>query len=186
MLIWKIKTEDNNKSQIEILLPKLLPMVANSRRYNPALLTVQDASLANMVSGVLMLKSIDPLAGLVQIRVESSEHAEIVKSPSQTLNIAEGREQSTAFSVRVKDKLGSGTITFIAGFGGKETQAAQAAACTSFERANRHVANRTSWRSRGKGILAQPRSETLQPICDALAISSRNCPSSASSRHGMR
>ncbi len=58
----------------------------------------------------------------VQIRAESSEHVQITKAPSQTLRIAEGREQSTAFSVRVNDKLGSGTITFVASFGGKETR----------------------------------------------------------------
>jgi len=58
----------------------------------------------------------------VQLRVESSEHVQIVKSPSQTLRIAEGREQSTSVSVHVNDKLGSGTITFIATAGGKETR----------------------------------------------------------------
>jgi uncharacterized protein YfaS (alpha-2-macroglobulin family) len=47
---------------------------------------------------------------------------QIVKAPSQTLRISEGREQSTVFSVRVNDKLGSGTITFIATTGGKETR----------------------------------------------------------------
>src|ERR1700720_1415009 len=35
---------------------------------------------------------------------------------------AEGREQTTTFSVHVNDKLGSGTITFIATAGGKETR----------------------------------------------------------------
>ncbi|MEN3370301.1 MAG: alpha-2-macroglobulin [Verrucomicrobiota bacterium] len=58
----------------------------------------------------------------VQIRAESSEHVQIVKTPSQTLKIAEGREQTTSFSVHVNDKLGSGTITFIATAGGKETR----------------------------------------------------------------
>jgi uncharacterized protein YfaS (alpha-2-macroglobulin family) len=58
----------------------------------------------------------------VQIRAESSEHLQIEKSSSQTLKIAEGREQTTTFSVRVKDKLGSGTITFVASNGGKETR----------------------------------------------------------------
>jgi uncharacterized protein YfaS (alpha-2-macroglobulin family) len=58
----------------------------------------------------------------VQIRAESSEHVQIVKSSSQTLKIAEGREQTTTFSVHVNDKLGSGTITFIATAGGKETR----------------------------------------------------------------
>ena len=58
----------------------------------------------------------------VQIRAESSEHVQIVKTPSQTLKIAEGREQTTTFSVHVNDKLGSGTITFIATTGGKETR----------------------------------------------------------------
>src|SRR4029077_10985724 len=56
----------------------------------------------------------------VQIRAEGSEHVQIVKAPSQTLRISEGREQSTAFSVHVNDKLGSGTITFIATAAGKE------------------------------------------------------------------
>jgi uncharacterized protein YfaS (alpha-2-macroglobulin family) len=58
----------------------------------------------------------------VQIRAESSEHVQIVKTPSQTLKIAEGREQTTSFSVHVNDKLGSGMITFIAIAGGKETR----------------------------------------------------------------
>jgi uncharacterized protein YfaS (alpha-2-macroglobulin family) len=57
----------------------------------------------------------------VQIRTESSEHVQ-VKTPSQTLRISEGREQTTTFSVHVNDKLGSGTITFIATTGGKETR----------------------------------------------------------------
>ena len=58
----------------------------------------------------------------VQVRAESSEHVQIVKSAAQTLRIAEGREQTTTFSVHVNDKLGSGTITFIASAGGKETR----------------------------------------------------------------
>jgi alpha-2-macroglobulin len=58
----------------------------------------------------------------VQIRAESSDHVQIVKAPSQTLKISEGREQTTAFSVHVNDKLGSGTITFIATAGGKESR----------------------------------------------------------------
>ena len=58
----------------------------------------------------------------VQIRAESSEHVQIVKTSSQTLRISEGREQTTTFSVHVNDKLGSGTVTFIATTGGKETR----------------------------------------------------------------
>jgi uncharacterized protein YfaS (alpha-2-macroglobulin family) len=58
----------------------------------------------------------------VQIRAESSEHLQIEKTPSQTLKIAEGREQTTTFSVRVNDKLGSGTVTFVASTGGQETR----------------------------------------------------------------
>ncbi|MEY2529263.1 MAG: alpha-2-macroglobulin [Verrucomicrobiota bacterium] len=58
----------------------------------------------------------------VQIRAESSEHLQIAKTPSQTLKIAEGREQTTTFSVKANDKLGSGTITFVASNGGKETK----------------------------------------------------------------
>src|SRR5205085_6145206 len=40
----------------------------------------------------------------VQIRAEASEHLQIVKT-SQTMRIAEGREQTTTFSVKVNDKL---------------------------------------------------------------------------------
>ena len=58
----------------------------------------------------------------VQIRAEASEHLQIVKAASQTLRVAEGREQTTTFSVKVNDKLGSGTITFIASNGGKESR----------------------------------------------------------------
>jgi len=58
----------------------------------------------------------------VQIRAECSEHVKIEKTPSQTMRISEGREQTTSFSVHVNDKLGSGTITFIATAGGKETR----------------------------------------------------------------
>lgn len=58
----------------------------------------------------------------VQIRAEASEHLQIVKNPSQTLKIAEGREQTTTFSVRANDKLGSGTVTFVASSGGKESR----------------------------------------------------------------
>lgn len=62
-----------------------------------------------------------PNAG-VELKVESSEHLQIVKTATQTLNIAEGREQTTTFAVKVNDKLGSATITFIASNGGKETR----------------------------------------------------------------
>ncbi|HEY2138615.1 MAG TPA: alpha-2-macroglobulin family protein, partial [Chthoniobacterales bacterium] len=58
----------------------------------------------------------------VQVRAESSEHLQVVKTASQTMRIAEGREQTTTFSVRVNDKLGSGTLTFIAKAGGQETR----------------------------------------------------------------
>ncbi|HZE13694.1 MAG TPA: MG2 domain-containing protein, partial [Chthoniobacterales bacterium] len=56
----------------------------------------------------------------VQIRAEASEHLQIVKTASQTMRIAEGHEQTTTFSIKVNDKLGSGTVTFIASSGGKE------------------------------------------------------------------
>ena len=58
----------------------------------------------------------------VQLRAESSEHLQIAKTPSQTMRIAENREQTTTFSVKVNDKLGSGSITFVASSGGKETR----------------------------------------------------------------
>jgi uncharacterized protein YfaS (alpha-2-macroglobulin family) len=58
----------------------------------------------------------------VLIRAESSEHLQIVKTSSQTMRIAEGHEQTTTFSVKVNDKLGSGTVTFTASNGGKESR----------------------------------------------------------------
>jgi hypothetical protein len=38
------------------------------------------------------------------------------------LRVAEGHEQTTTFSLKVNDKLGSGTITFIASANGKESR----------------------------------------------------------------
>lgn len=58
----------------------------------------------------------------VQIRAEASEQLQIVKEPAQMLSIAEGREQSAVFAVRANDKLGSGTLTFIASANGKESR----------------------------------------------------------------
>jgi hypothetical protein len=45
--------------------------VAFTLRYNPALLDVKDVNLAGPITGVLGLKSIDALNGVVQVRVEN-------------------------------------------------------------------------------------------------------------------
>lgn len=45
--------------------------VAFTLRYNPALLSVEDVTLSNSVSGILVPALIDPVAGLAQIRVSN-------------------------------------------------------------------------------------------------------------------
>ncbi|MFN2508967.1 MAG: alpha-2-macroglobulin [Chthoniobacterales bacterium] len=58
----------------------------------------------------------------VQIAAETSEHLRISKKLPETMRIAEGREQTVVFSVQANEKLGSGTITFVASDGGQETR----------------------------------------------------------------
>ncbi|MGI8820959.1 MAG: alpha-2-macroglobulin [Chthoniobacterales bacterium] len=58
----------------------------------------------------------------VQLRADPSEHLQIVQTPTQPMAIAEGREETVVFTVRANDQLGSGSLTFIAGAGGKETK----------------------------------------------------------------
>ncbi|MDQ2659778.1 MAG: alpha-2-macroglobulin, partial [Verrucomicrobiota bacterium] len=56
----------------------------------------------------------------VQLRAEPSEQLQIVKAPAMPMKIAEGREQTAVFTVRANDRLGSGSLTFVASAGGKE------------------------------------------------------------------
>jgi uncharacterized protein YfaS (alpha-2-macroglobulin family) len=58
----------------------------------------------------------------IELRAESSEHVSLVGSPTQKLQIAEGREKTTTFRFRANDKLGSGTITFIASRGNEQSR----------------------------------------------------------------
>src|SRR5437764_1099011 len=58
----------------------------------------------------------------VELRAQSNEELSIVSGSTQTLHIAEGREQTAIFKFRANDKLGSGEITFIAKAKGQETK----------------------------------------------------------------
>jgi uncharacterized protein YfaS (alpha-2-macroglobulin family) len=58
----------------------------------------------------------------IQLRAETDERLSILQTSSQKLRIAEGREQSAVFRFRVKGKLGSGEIKFIASRNGTETK----------------------------------------------------------------
>lgn len=48
----------------------------------------------------------------VKVTAEPSEHLEIVKAPANPLQISEGREISTTFTVRAKEKFGSASLVF--------------------------------------------------------------------------
>src|SRR5439155_18079675 len=61
----------------------------------------------------------DRLSILSASRTDSSRGED---TASQTLHIAEGREQTAIFKFRATDKLGSGVITFIASCNGQETK----------------------------------------------------------------
>ncbi len=53
----------------------------------------------------------------IELRAESSEHVSLIGAPTQKLEIVEGHEKTTTFRFRANDKIGSGTITFIASRG---------------------------------------------------------------------
>lgn len=59
----------------------------------------------------------------INLELQSSEHLEILGAAKQTLKIGEGRESSTKFRVRAKDKLGSGNLKFIASMADKHSKA---------------------------------------------------------------
>ncbi|MGC1322375.1 MAG: alpha-2-macroglobulin [Candidatus Udaeobacter sp.] len=54
----------------------------------------------------------------IELRAQTNEQLSIAGGASQTLHIAEGREQTAIFKFRATDKLGSGEITFIARIAG--------------------------------------------------------------------
>ncbi|PZR73201.1 MAG: alpha-2-macroglobulin [Chthoniobacterales bacterium] len=58
----------------------------------------------------------------VELRAETSAHVALLSSPVQRFQIAEGREKTTTFRFRAEDKLGSGSITFIATSGNARAQ----------------------------------------------------------------
>ncbi|HMJ05814.1 MAG TPA: alpha-2-macroglobulin [Chthoniobacterales bacterium] len=57
----------------------------------------------------------------INLSLEPSSHLEILQAPAAPLRIAEGREATVTFSVRVKDELGSASLTFRASANGAET-----------------------------------------------------------------
>src|SRR5437016_8063932 len=56
----------------------------------------------------------------IELRAETSAQLSIKGQSTQTLRIAEGREQSATFQFHVNDALGSGEIKFIASRSGTE------------------------------------------------------------------
>jgi len=61
-------------------------------------------------------------AAEIELRALPNERLSILGASTQTLRIAEGREQSVVFKFRVNDKLGSGEIAFVARADGQETK----------------------------------------------------------------
>src|SRR5207244_5196581 len=58
----------------------------------------------------------------IELRAQTNEKLSIVSGSTQTLRIAEGREQTAIFKFRATDTLGSGEITFVARTNGQETK----------------------------------------------------------------
>jgi uncharacterized protein YfaS (alpha-2-macroglobulin family) len=58
----------------------------------------------------------------IELRTQTNEQLSIVSGSTQTLHVAEGREQTAIFKFRANDKLGSGEITFVAKANGQETK----------------------------------------------------------------
>jgi uncharacterized protein YfaS (alpha-2-macroglobulin family) len=59
----------------------------------------------------------------IALRLEVSEHLEVIGPPQADLRIAEFREGVAMLRVRAKDKLGSGNLTFVASALGKSAKA---------------------------------------------------------------
>lgn len=58
----------------------------------------------------------------VELRAQPNDKLSIVSEPTQTLHIAEGREQTAIFKFRANDKLGSGEVAFFAKANDQETK----------------------------------------------------------------
>ncbi len=58
----------------------------------------------------------------VELLAQTNDKVTILSGSTQTLRIAEGREQTAIFKFRATDKLGSGEISFIAKANGQETK----------------------------------------------------------------
>jgi len=58
----------------------------------------------------------------IELRAQTDERLSVSGGASQTLHIAEGREQTAIFKFRATDKLGSGEITFVARANGQQTK----------------------------------------------------------------
>ena len=58
----------------------------------------------------------------IELRAQANERLSVLGHASQTLRVAEGREQTAIFKLRATDKLGSGEITFVARANGQQTK----------------------------------------------------------------
>ncbi|MBI5883800.1 MAG: alpha-2-macroglobulin family protein [Elusimicrobia bacterium] len=58
----------------------------------------------------------------LSVELKTSEHLEVVGSPSQKIKVGENREAGIVFKLRAKDKLGSGSMTFTAVLGDRKSQ----------------------------------------------------------------
>ena len=58
----------------------------------------------------------------VELLAQTNDKLSIVSGSTQTLRVAEGREQTAIFKFRATDKLGSGEVTFVAKANGQESK----------------------------------------------------------------
>src|SRR5207249_10945034 len=85
---------------------------------------VLDAPGDELITGVTVANNVEgsgPKAE-IELRAQTNEQLSISGGSSQTLRVAEGREQTAIFKFRANDKLGFGEITFVARWNGQETK----------------------------------------------------------------
>jgi uncharacterized repeat protein (TIGR01451 family) len=60
--------------------------------------------------------------GIIALKVESTEHLEVLPPLEMNLEVGPGKEATARFKVRVKDELGGAELTFFASAGGEEAK----------------------------------------------------------------
>jgi alpha-2-macroglobulin len=90
-----------------VLTPSVLTQAAPGDRFKVSL------GVANIIEGS---GSDVPVA----VRIETSEHLEVVGEKEALLSISEGSEKMSTFEVRVKDRLGPAEVTFFAAAGDEQ------------------------------------------------------------------